>query len=215
MELPDPTRIYPRSGDTRTVYLKNVVTDPAVTVGDYSFYHDFRSDPRDFQTANLLYHYPGSGDRLSIGRFTSIACGAKFLMTGGNHTLASLSTYPFAIFGEEWDEAMRPREAWDNRGPIVVGSDVWIGFEALVLQGVTIGDGAIVASRAVVTRDVAPYEIVAGVPARRIRSRYPADTVARLLALRWWDWPAETIAANLARIRAGDIDGLEAAAPRP
>ena len=169
-------KIYPRSQGHSTVYLRNVVNDPAITVGDYTIYDDFANDPRDFQRNNVLYHYPECNhDRLTIGKFCSIACGARFLFNAANHTLGSLSTYPFPIFFEEWGlptDADSIAKAWDNHGDIVVGNDVWIGYEAVVLAGVTIGDGAIVGSRAVVTKDVPPYTIVGGIPAKPIRKRF-------------------------------------------
>lgn len=202
-------KIYPRTGDTQTVYLKSVVDDPAITVGAYTMYNDFVHDPRDFRRNNVLYHYPVNGDRLIIGRYCSIACGAKFLFNSANHALGSLSTYPFPLFWEEWGlDKGEVASAWDNRGDIVVGSDVWIGYEAVILAGVTIGDGAVVGARAVVTKDVPPYTIVGGVPARPIRRRFPEETVQRLLRLRWWDWPRERVARNIGAIRAGDIEGL-------
>lgn len=212
MNHPDPSQIYPRSGDCQTVYLKNVVSGEGISIGDYTIYHDFQKDPRDFQTNNILYRYPVNHDKLQIGRFCSVACGAKFLFNGGNHTLHSFSTYPFAIFGEEWDETMRPAEAWDNRGDIVIGSDVWIGYEAVVRAGVHIGDGAIIGTRALVTRDVPPYAIVGGVPARPVKLRFPQETVEELLKLRWWDWPEETIRRHLAAIRIGNLEELREAA---
>ena len=98
--------------------------------------------------------------------------------------------------------------AWDHKGDIVVGNDVWIGYEAVILAGVTIGDGAVVGARAVVTRDVPPYTIVGGVPAKPIRRRFDGGVIERLSALRWWDWPVERIAANLEAIQSGDIDAL-------
>ena len=141
-------KVYPRSGDTQTVYLKSVVTNPNIIVGDYTIYNDFVRDPRGFQENNVLYHYPVNRDRLVIGRFCSIACGAKFLFTSANHAMKSLSTYPFPIFFEEWGlNSADVASAWDNRGDIVIGSDVWIGYEAAVLSGVTIGDGAIIGAR--------------------------------------------------------------------
>ena len=159
-------KIYPREGDRQTVYLKEVVSDPNIEVGEYTIYNDFAADPVGFERNNVLYHYPVNGDRLVIGKFCSLACGVRFLFNSANHTLGSLSTYPFPIFwGEEWGiDKSEVASAWDNRGDIVVGSDVWIGYEAVVMAGVTIGDGAIVASRAVVTRDVPPYAIVGRVP---------------------------------------------------
>ena len=186
-----------------------MVTDPSITVGEYTTYDDFVHDPRDFQRNNVLYHYPINGERLVIGKFCSIACGAKFLFNSANHALGSLSTYPFPIFFEEWGLPVEdiPR-AWDNKGDIVIGNDVWIGYEAVILAGVSIGDGAVIGTRAVVTRDVPPYTIVGGVPAKPIRKRFDEADVQHLLALKWWDWPPERIAAHLDAIQSGDLDRL-------
>lgn len=202
-------KIYPRSQGHSTVYLKNVVTDPSIEVGEYTIYDDFVRDPRDFQRNNVLYHYPVNHERLVIGKFCSIACGAKFLFNSANHTLDSLSTYTFPIFFEEWGLPVEdiPR-AWDNKGDIVIGNDVWIGYEAIVMAGVTIGDGAIIGTRAVVTKDVPPYTIVGGVPAKPIRKRFDNETIKRLLALKWWDWPVEKIHRNLENIQSGNLEKL-------
>ncbi len=208
----DPEKIYPRAADAQTVYLKNVVHSANIEIGDYTMYNDFVHDPRDFERNNVLYHYPVNGDKLKIGKFCSIACGAKFLFTSANHAMRSLSTYPFPIFFEEWGmDGKQICRAWDNRGDIVVGSDVWIGYEAVILSGVTIGDGAIIGARAVVTRDVPPYTIVGGVPARPIRKRFDDAAIARLQALRWWDWDAEKIARSIEDIQSGNVAALEAA----
>ena len=208
----DPEKIYPRAADAQTVYLKNVVHSANIEIGDYTMYNDFVHDPRDFERNNVLYHYPVNGDKLKIGKFCSIACGAKFLFTSANHAMRSLSTYPFPIFFEEWGmDGKQICRAWDNRGDIVVGSDVWIGYEAVILSGVTIGDGAIIGARAVVTRDVPPYTIVGGVPARLIRKRFDDAAIARLQALHWWDWDAEKIARSIEDIQSGNVAALEAA----
>ena len=202
-------KIYPRSQGHSTVYLQNVVTDPSISVGDYTIYDDFVHDPRDFQRNNVLYHYPINQERLVIGKFCSIACGAKFLFNSANHALNSLSTYPFPIFFEEWDLPVEDiPQAWDNYGDIVVGNDVWIGYEAVILAGLTIGDGAVIGARAVVTKDVPPYTIVGGVPAKPIRRRFSGSVIQRLLSLKWWDWPPQRIAANLSAIQSGDIEHL-------
>ena len=204
-------KLYPRTGDSQTVYLKSVVTDPAIEVGEYTMYNDFVHDPRDFQKNNVLYHYPVNGDRLKIGKFCSIACGAKFLFTSANHALRSLSTYPFPIFFEEWGlDAKDIRQAWDKRGDIVIGNDVWIGFEAVILSGVTVGDGAIIGTRTVVTKDVPPYTIVGGAPARPIRRRFEDAVIEKLEALRWWDWDEEAIRRAIPAIQSGDLAVLEA-----
>ena len=202
-------KIYPRSQGHSTVYLKNVVDDPSISVGEYTIYDDFVRDPRDFQRNNVLYHYPINRERLVIGKFCSIACGAKFLFNSANHTLRSLSTYIFPVLFEEWGlDVERIPEAWDNRGDIVIGNDVWIGYEAVILSGVTIGHGAVIAARSVVTRDVPPYAIVGGAPARLIRRRFEPETIDALLELRWWDWPPEKLANHLRAIQDGDLETL-------
>lgn len=203
-------KIYPRPGDTQIVYLQDVVNGPNIEVGAYTIYNDFIHDPRDFEKNNVLYHCPVNGDRLKIGKFCSVACGAKFLFTSGNHSLRSLSTYTFPIFYEQWGlDPKNIRDAWDNKGDIVIGNDVWIGYEAVILSGVTVGDGAVIGTRAVVTKDVPPYTIVGGVPARPIRRRFDPQTIARLEDLRWWDWEEERIARNLSAIQSGRPDLLE------
>ena len=99
-------------------------------------------------------------------------------------------------------------DAWDNKGDIVIGNDVWIGFEAVIMSGVTIGDGAIVGARAVVTKDVPPYTIVGGVPVKEIRKRFSDERISELLNLKWWDWPEEKIQMNICAIQTGNIDEL-------
>ena len=151
-----------------------------------------------------------SRENLSSNKLCSIACGAKFLFTSANHTQASLSTYPFPIFFEEWGlDVQNIMSAWDNKGDIIIGNDVWIGYEAVILSGVTIGDGAIIGTRAVVTKDVPPYAIVGGVPAKTIRKRFSDDTISALLKIKWWDWPEERIRNQISDIQAGRIDHLQ------
>ena len=209
MRIPAET-IYPRTGDRQTVYLRAVVHGHNISVGDYTIYNDFVRDPVEFERNNVLYHYPVNGDRLVIGKYCSIACGAKFLLNSANHTPRSLSTYPFPIFYEAWGTPVSEvSSAWDNRGDIVIGNDVWIGYEAVILSGVHIGDGAIIGARAVVTRDVEPYTIMGGVPARPIRKRYDEETIQRLLALRWWDFPPEQMRKCLDALEQGDLQALE------
>ena len=214
-ELKMKNKIYPRAHDKQTGYLKDVITGANIDVGDYTIYNDFVRDPRDFERNNVLYHYPINGDRLIIGKFCSIACGAKFVFNAANHALGSLSTYPFPIFFEEWGlptDTNSIAQAWDNHGDIVIGNDVWIGYEAVILSGVTIGDGAIIGTRAVVTKDVPPYTVVGGIPAKPIRQRFSEETIARLEELCWWDWPEEKIRQNIAAIQSGDMEALCCAA---
>lgn len=209
MVIPDLNKIYPRSNDFQTVYLKNVITRDNIKIGDYTIYNDFHNDPRDFEKNNVLYQYPINHDRLIIGKFCSIACNAKFLMTSGNHRMKSLSTYTFPIFYEEWDlDVHHITDAWDNKGDIVIGNDVWIGYDAIIMSGVKIGDGAIIGTRAIVTKDVPPYTIVGGTPAKVIKKRFHDDTILKLLKIKWWDWPCEKIQSNIQYIQSGEIDKL-------
>lgn len=211
MTIPEK-KIYPRTGDSQTVYLKNVISDPGIEVGEYTMYNDFVNDPVLFEKNNVLYHYPINHDRLVIGRFCSIACGAKFLFNSANHKMSSLSTYPFPLFFEEWGlDIKNVADSWDNKGDIIIGNDVWIGFEAVIMAGVTIGDGAVIGSRALVTKDVEPYTIVGGIPAKPIRKRFLESTAEALLELKWWDWPKERIRQNITAIQSGDIDRLKSA----
>ena len=208
MTIPEK-QVYPRTGDRQTIYLKNVITDPSISVGEYTMYNDFVNDPTQFEKNNVLYHYPINHDRLTIGKFCSIACGVKFLFNSSNHTMRSLSTYPFPLFFEEWDlDKKNVADSWDNKGDIVIGNDVWIGYEAVILAGVTIGDGAIIGTRAVVTKNVPPYTIVGGIPAKPIRRRFSEDVIARLLELKWWDWTKERIAQNIEAIQLGNLERL-------
>lgn len=203
------TKIYPRTGDKQTVYLNAVINDPQIEVGDYTIYNDFVADPLLFEKNNVLYHYPIHREKLIIGKFCSIACGTKFLFNCANHTLKSLSTYTFPLFYEEWElEKSNITTAWDNKGDIVIGNDVWIGYEAVIMAGVHIGDGAIIAARAVVTKDVPPYTIVGGTPAKEIRKHFDAEVIEQLLIQKWWDWSTDKIHQCLPYIAEGKLDEL-------
>lgn len=203
------TKIYPRTGDQQTVYLNAVIKDPQIEVGDYTIYNDFIADPLLFEKNNVLYHYPIHREKLIIGKFCSIACGTKFLFNCANHTLKSLSTYTFPLFYKEWElEKSNITTAWDNKGNIVIGNDVWIGYEAVIMAGVHIGDGAIIAARAVVTKDVPPYTIVGGTPAKEIRKRFDAEVIEQLLIQKWWDWSTDKIHQCLPYIAEGKLDEL-------
>ena len=203
-------KIYPRSGDKETVYLKPVISNPNISVGEFTMYNDFVNDPMRFERNSVLYQYPINHDKLIIGKFCSIACGAKFIFNSANHTLSSVSTYPFPIFFEEWGLNIKDvAAAWDNKGDIIIGNDVWIGYEAVITAGVTVGDGAIIGTRAVVTKDVPPYTIVGGVPAKPIRKRFDNETLDELLKIRWWDWQEEKIARNIQAIQSGCLKQLQ------
>ncbi len=212
MHGPDPNNPHPMPGFPRVGFLKPLVDRPNIEIGEYTYYDD-PDGPQHFVRKCVLHHYAFVGDRLVIGRFCALAEGVTFIMNGANHPTGGFSTYPFNIFGDGWERGFDPQSwAAEMRGDTVVGSDVWIGRQATILPGVSIGDGAIVAAKSVVSADVPPYAIVAGNPGRIVKMRFDEATIARLLAVAWWNWPVERVSRELAAIRGADIDRLEAAA---
>jgi virginiamycin A acetyltransferase len=206
-EAPDPTVLHPVAGAQRVVFLRPLVSNPAIEVGEYTYYDD-PDEPLAFERDAVLYAF--GPERLVIGRYCAIAARARFLMPGANHADLGPSTFPFGIFGNPWAErTMDLVLGAPSRGDTVVGNDVWIGYEALILPGVRIGDGAVVAAASVVASDVPPYAIVAGNPARVVRRRYEDDDVARLLRTAWWDWPAALVTEHARTIMAGTPAELE------
>ena len=200
MKIPDPNAVFPNEYHT-SCFIKNVVKAPNIQIGDYTYYDD-PADPAGFEQNNVLFNWPEFGDRLIIGKFCSIASGTKFIMGPANHRISSVTTYPFHVFGGAWEENTPPHlSELPFKGDIVVGNDVWIGRESVILPGVKIGDGAIVAACSVVSRDVEPYQVVGGNPARPIKKRFDEELIALLLELRWWDFPPEDLEAVRARIR--------------
>ncbi len=205
MEIPNPNTLFPLAGYERLCFLKNLVNHPAIEVGDYTYYDDFE-DVNHF-VKNVKYLFDFTGDRLVIGKFCMIASGVEFIMNGANHLADAVSAYPFAVFGGAWSEAMRGK-SYPSRGDTVVGNDVWIGYRAALLPGVKIGDGAIIGAYAVVTKDVPPYAIVGGNPAREIRQRFSPGHVERLRQLRWWNWDPEKITRNVHLLTGNDVEAL-------
>lgn len=206
MNGPDPRNSHPMEGFPRVCFIKNTVANPNIVIGDYTYYDD-PEDSEGFER-NVLYHYPFIGDRLVIGKFCAIAQGVTFIMNGANHKLSGFSTYPFAIFGNGWEAVTPTKGELPFKGDTVVGNDVWLGYRAMVMPGVRIGHGAVIAAGTVVASDVAPYTIVGGNPARPVRERFPKEAVEELLEIAWWDWPIEKVTRNLAHIVAGDLDAL-------
>lgn len=202
---PNPDNLYPIPHSERTAFLKNIVKNPNIIVGDYTYYDD-PVDVHNFEK-NVLYHFDFIGDKLMIGRFCQIASGVKFLMNGGNHNLNGFSSFPFIIFQSYWPQV--PYVA-NRKKDTIIGNDVWIGYEATIMPGVTIGDGAIIGTKAVVTKDVAPYDMVGGNPAKVIRKRFDDETIDFLLQLQWWNWPIEKIREHVLPIMQGDKAALEA-----
>ncbi|MEP7371786.1 MAG: CatB-related O-acetyltransferase [Chitinophagaceae bacterium] len=206
MPGPDKDTQFPLENHERLCFLKNIITNPNIIVGDYTYYDDF-DDVYNFEK-NVKYLFDFTGDKMIIGKFCMIASGVTSIMNGSNHLTDVLSTYPFAVFGKGWEHAMDGKN-YPNKGDTIVGNDIWLGCNATIMAGVKIGDGAIIATKSVVTKDVEPYSIVGGNPAKEIRKRFPDDTMQRLLKLKWWDWEMEKIAKNLQHLNSINIELLE------
>jgi virginiamycin A acetyltransferase len=194
MTGPSPLTVYPLAHYDRLVFLKNIVRNPNILVGDYTYYDDFEN-VENFEK-NVRYLFDFTGDKLIIGKFCMIASGVTFIMNGANHLLDAVSTYPFEIFENGWEKAMEGKH-YPNKGNTVVGNDVWIGYNAVIMPGITIGDGAVIGACSVVTKDVPPYAIVGGNPAQVVRQRFSEAQINRLLELQWWNWTPEEITRNL------------------
>jgi len=204
---PDPNSIYPLKGYPSLVFLKHFVKASNITIGDYTYFDDRRNGPENFEEYNVLYNYDFSKVKLVIGKFCAIAAETRFIMTG-DHKLDAISTYPFPIFGHGWENAFNIYDL-PVKGDIIVGNDVWFGYDSLVMNGVTIGNGAIIGTRAVVVKDVPAYSIVAGNPAKVVKMRFDDKTIERLQRINWWDWNIEKINKHLKLICNLDIDQLE------
>ena len=204
--MPNPATRFPLANYDRLCFLKNIITNPNIIVGDFTYYDDFE-DVMNFEK-NVKYHFDFVGDKLIIGKFCMIASDVTFIMNGANHLTDAISTYPFAIFGDGWEAAMEDRE-YPRKGDIMIGNDVWIGYNATIMAGVNIGDGAIIAANAMVVKDVQPYTIVGGNPAREIKRRFDEETIEKLLDLKWWDKPLDWITANVNNLTGNDPGELE------
>jgi len=202
----DPQDKHPMKGFPQICFIQNTVSNPNIIIGDYTYYDD-PEDSEDFER-NVLYHFPFVGDRLIIGKFCALARGVKFIMNGANHKLDGFSTYPFQIFGNGWEKVDPQPEALPYKGNTVIGNDVWIGYETVIMPGVQVGDGAIVAAKSVVVSDVPPYTIFGGNPAKCIRQRFDDEVIRSLLEVAWWDWEIEKITRNLDKIVSADIEAL-------
>ena len=206
MQAPNKDIAFPLKNYDKLCFLKNIIKNPNIIVGDYTYYDDFE-DVHNFEK-NVKYHFDFTGDQLIIGKFCMIASDVKFIMNGANHLSNAISTYPFAVFGNGWENAMEGK-TYPNKGNIEIGNDVWIGYNATIMAGVKIGDGAIIATNSTVVSDVEPYSIVGGNPAKKIKKRFSPEFIERLLKLQWWNWDIEKITKNVQNLTDLDIDKLE------
>lgn len=204
---PNPNELYPIPGYDKLIFLKNFVKSPNIIVGDYTYYDDRRYGADKFEENNVLYNYHPDRVKLIFGKFCAIAANTTFIMTG-DHKLDAISTYPFPVFKKGWENCYDINKL-PIKGDIVVGNDVWFGYNSMVKNGVTIGDGAIIATNAFVVKDVPAYCIVAGNPAKVVKKRFDDETIERLQKIAWWDWDIEKITRNLHLISNLDVDALE------
>ncbi|AOT07870.1 Vat family streptogramin A O-acetyltransferase [Pseudoalteromonas luteoviolacea] len=209
MTGPNPNNKHPLAGFPQVGFLKNFITSENIDVGDFTYYDD-PEGPENFEK-NVLYHFDFIGDKLIIGKYCAIATGVKFIMNGANHKMSGFSTYPFQIFGNGWEKVMPKGGELPFKGDTEIGNDVWIGYESTIMPGVKIGNGAIIASKSVVTQDVPPYSIIGGNPAKVIKMRFEQDVIEMLQDIAWWNWPVEKVTEHLEAIVGNDLETLKRA----
>ena len=202
MKKPDPNEIHPIAGYDREIYVKPTIRNPNIIVGDFTYIAD-----SEFES-HVTHHYEWLGDRLIIGKFCQIAAGVEFVMNGANHQMNAVSTYPFYTL-EGWEMKPPAKEMLPFKGDTVVGNDVWIGQNAVILPGVRIGDGAIIGANSVVGSDVAPYTIVVGNPAKVLRKRFDDELIDMLLRFKWWDRSIEEINSLIPLLTDSDLQKVK------
>ena len=203
MKKPDPNSIHPIVGYDKEIYVKPTIKNPNIIVGDFTYIAD-----SEFES-HVTHHYEWLGDRLIIGKFCQIAGGVEFVMNGANHQMNAVSTYPFYTL-EGWKMQPPTLEELPFKGDTVIGNDVWIGQNAVILPGVHIGDGAIIGANSVVGREVAPYSIVVGNPARLLRKRFDDELIGLMLRFRWWDKSIEEINGLIPLLTDSDLQKVKA-----
>lgn len=201
-KMPNPNTVYPIPGYEQEIYVKPTITKPNIIVGDFTYIADY-----DFQS-HVTHLYEFLGDKLIIGKFCQIGAGVEFVMNGANHQMNAVSTFPFYTLAG-W--AVDPPSMSDLplKGDTVIGNDVWIGQNAVILPGVHIGDGAIIGANSVVGHDVEPYTIVAGNPAKPLRKRFDEELIALLLEWKWWDQTVEEIEKLIPLLTSSDLETVK------
>ena len=200
---PDPNKKYPIPGYEKEIYVRPAVSHPNIIVGEFTYIAD-----SDFES-HVTNFYPWSRDKLIIGKFCQIAAGVEFMMNDANHQMNAVTTFPFYTL-EGWNMKVPDASDMPYKGDTVIGNDVWIGQNALILPGVHIGDGAIIGANSVVGSSVEPYTVVAGNPAKVIRKRFDEELVGLLEAFRWWDKDTDTINGLIPMLTSGDLENVKA-----
>lgn len=203
---PDKNDIFPNENIKSVCYIKNTVKNPNIIIGDYTYYSD-KKDATDFES-HVTHHYSFMNDKLIIGKFCAIGEGVEFIMNGANHRINSATTYPFSIMRGGWEKTTPEIKDLPYKGDTIVGNDVWIGQNVTVLPGIKIGDGSIIGANSVVTKDVQPYTIVGGNPAKFIRNRFDENTTKHLLEIQWWNWDLQKIFDNLEKLCSGNKEQI-------
>ena len=202
-QKPDPNAIHPIVGYDKEIHVKPTIRNPNIIVGDFTYIAD-----SEFES-HVTHHYDWLGDRLVIGKFCQIGAGVEFMMNGANHQMNAVTTYPFYTMAG-WKMPPPAVEALPFKGDTVIGNDVWIGQNAVILPGVQIGDGAIVGANSVVGSNVAPYSIVAGNPARLLRKRFDDELIGLMLRFKWWDKSIEEINCLIPLLTDSDLSKVKA-----
>ena len=200
---PDPNTTHPIAGYDKEIYVKPTINNPNIIVGDFTYIAD-----SDFES-HVTHHYEWNGDKLIIGKFCQIASGVEFVMNGANHQMNAVSTFPFYTL-EGWE--MEPPAASDMplKGDTVIGNDVWIGQNAVILPCVHIGDGVIIGANSVVGSNIPPYTIVVGNPARETRKRFDDELIQLLQIFKWWDKSIEEINQLIPLLTSSDLETVKA-----
>lgn len=205
-EFKDTRCLYPNDQNKNMLYIKNVVKAKNIHIGEFTYYDTQNKIGTHFEKENILYNHPGHGE-LYIGKFTSIAYGVEIIMGAANHSLASISTYPFNLISHNWASRLgMTKEDMPDKGDTIIGNDVWIGRKSRIMPGVHIGDGAVIGSYSVVSKDIPPYCIAVGDPIRILRLRFDEETIQFLLKLKWWDFEPEALEKAVFYLSSVDTD---------
>ena len=199
---PDPNEKYPIPGYEKEIYVKPTISNPNIIVGDFTYIAD-----SEFEN-HVTNFYPWSKDKLIIGKFCQIAAGVEFMMNDANHQMNAVTTFPFYTL-EGWDmEAPTPANM-PYKGDTVIGNDVWIGQNAVILPGVHVGNGAIIGANSVVGNNVEPYSVVVGNPAKKVRKRFDEELISLMEEFKWWDMDIEAINSLIPLLTTGDLETVK------